>query len=421
MHDRDQHEVFHLLYPDKKRKIAYFLTSEEFAELFDWMDIKDQEAAVEYLPNEFMGEVFTSMASDEVARFISDSKGVNINAIIDLMADEEAKRVQELLAYAPETAGSIMTKEYVSVHYKQTMTEVIELVRSVGNNAETIYYLYVLNEKAELIGVLSLRDLLMSPENETVEAVMHKHVVSVPVEMDQEEVAKLIQDYDLLAIPVIGLKGKMLGIVTFDDVMDIIEEEATEDFQDFAAIKKSAKEDNELGMLETARQRIPWIIILIFLSIFVGSLINIFEETLEAVVLLAAFIPMIMDTAGNVGTQSLAVAVRNLNIKDGKRPSMMHTIKNELGAGIIMGIISAVVMLIVVLVVYQNAVLAIIISLSLSLTISVSTVVGAIIPVIAAKVKVDPAVASGPFITTINDAFGLIIYFSIATALLNYL
>lgn len=420
LHDRDQHEVFHLLYPDKKRKISYFLSSEEFAELFEWMDLGDQQDAVEYLPNDYIGEVFTHMAADDVAKFLSDSDGVNVRTLLELMNDDEASRVKELLSYAPETAGSIMTKEFISVHYRQTVGDVIDLVRQIGKNAETIYYLYVLNEKTELIGVLSLRDMLLSAEDASVESIMSSQVVTAPIDMDQEEVAKLIQDYDLLALPVIGLDGKMQGIVTFDDVMDVLEAEATEDFQEFAAIK-GGRDDKTSGIIQTARERIPWIIILIFLSILVGSLINVFEETLEAVVLLAAFIPMIMDTAGNVGTQSLAVAVRNVNTDEGLRTGLAKTIKNEFGAGVLMGLLSAIVMFVVVLVFYQNLVLAVIISISLMLTISVSTVVGAVIPAIAAKVNVDPAVASGPFITTINDAFGLLIYFSIATALINYL
>lgn len=420
LHDRDQQEVFHLLYPDKKRKISYFLTSEEFAELFEWMDLKDQQAAVDYLPNEYIGEVFTHMPADDVAKFLSDSDGISARSLLQLMDEDEAERVKELLSYASETAGAIMTKEFISVHYKQPAKDVIDLIRRIGKNAETIYYVYVLNEKTELVGVLSLRDLLLSAEEVPVESIMSNQVISAPIDMDQEEVAKLIQDYDLLALPIIGLDGKMQGIVTFDDVMDVLEAEATEDFQEFAAIN-SKGDDKEQGIIHTARQRIPWIIILIFLSILVGSLISVFEETLESVVLLAAFIPMIMDTAGNVGTQSLAVAVRNINTDSGKRTGMVQTIKNEFGAGLLMGLVSSAVMLVIVMVLYQNFVLALIIAVSLLLTISMSTVVGAVIPAIANQLNVDPAIASGPFITTINDAIGLLIYFSIATALINYL
>ncbi|OJF95339.1 magnesium transporter [Alkalibacterium sp. 20] len=421
LHDRDQHEVFHLLYPDKKRKISEFLTPEEFAEIFEWMETEDQEAAVQYLPDEYMAEVFNFMAADDVAHFLSESDITDNQALLAMMDDEERQRVQELLSYEPETAGSIMTKEFITVHHTQTTAEVVSKLRTIGREAETIYYLYVVNEKDRLVGVLSLRDLLLSPEDETVANIMFTQVVSVNVNEDQEYVARVIQDYDLLAIPVLGHDGTIQGIITVDDVMDILEEEVTEDFNEFSAIKRS-DDDRKVTAFGTAKSRIPWIVILLFLGTITGSLIGIFEETLESVVLLAAFIPMIMDTAGNVGTQSLAVAVRNLTIDDERdRDGFFQTVKNELGAGMIMGLVAGVVIIGLISIVYGNPVLAFIISISMFITISISTVIGATIPVIITKFKIDPAVASGPFITTINDSLGLLIYFTIATMLIEFL
>lgn len=423
LHDRDQHEVFHLLYPEKKRKISEFLSPEEFAEIFEWMETEDQEDAVHYLPDEYMARVFNFMAADDVAHFLTESDETDNQTLLAMMDDEESQRVQELLSYAPETAGSIMTKEFIAIHYKQTLTEVIEQLREIGREAETIYYLYVVDEKERLVGVLSLRDLLLSPETETVENIMFNQVVSVRIDEDQEQVARIIQDYDLLAIPVLDHEGTMQGIVTVDDVMDVLEEEVTEDFNEFAAIKRSDDDRKaKVTPFSTAKSRTPWIVILLFLGMITGGLIGAFEETLESVVLLAAFIPMIMDTAGNVGTQSLAVAVRNLTIDDDRdKDSFFQTVKNELGAGMLMGMVAAVVLIGIVFVFYGNAVLAFIISVSMFITVSVSTVIGTVIPVIINKFKIDPAVASGPFITTINDSLGLLIYFSIATILLEQL
>ncbi|MCC5894636.1 MAG: magnesium transporter [Alkalibacterium sp.] len=423
LHDRDQHEVFHLLYPEKKRKISEFLSPEEFAEIFEWMETEDQEDAVHYLPDEYMAQVFNFMAADDVAHFLTESDETDNQTLLAMMDDEESKRVQELLSYAPETAGSIMTKEFIAIHYKQTLSEVIEQLRQIGREAETIYYLYVVDEKEKLVGVLSLRDLLLSPETETVENIMFTQVVSVVIDKDQEQVARIIQDYDLLAIPVLDHNGTMQGIVTVDDVMDVLEEEVTEDFNEFAAIKRSDDDrKTKVSAFKTAKSRTPWIVILLFLGMITGGLIGAFEETLESVVLLAAFIPMIMDTAGNVGTQALAVAVRNLNIDDDRdKDSFFQTVRSELGAGMMMGLVAAVVLIGIVLVVYGNPVLAFIISVSMFITVSVSTVIGTVIPVIINKFKIDPAVASGPFITTINDSMGLLIYFSIATLLLERL
>lgn len=419
LHDRDQHEVFHLLYPEKKRKISDFLSPEEFAEIFEYMELEDQEAAVEYLPDTFMAKVFNHMPADDVAAFLTQSDETDNNALLEMMDDTESEEVQEILSYAPETAGSIMTKEYISINYKQPLHEVIEHLRQIGREAETIYYLYVVDERKRLVGVLSLRDLLLSPENETVENIMFKQVASVRIDQDQEEVAKIIQDYDLLAIPVLTHDNRMMGIVTVDDIMDVLEEEVTEDFNEFAAISRG---DDKFGPFSTAKSRAPWIVILLFLGMITGGLIGTFEETLESVVMLAAFIPMIMDTAGNVGTQALAVAVRNLTVEDERdKASFVQTVKNELGAGMIIGVIASVFLIGIIAVFYRNMVLAGIISVSMFFTISVSTVIGTTIPTIINKFKIDPAVASGPFITTINDSLGLLIYFSIATLLLEFL
>lgn len=422
LHDRDQHEVFHLLYPEKKKKISEFLSAKEFSEIFEYMALEDQEAAVRNMPQTFIAEVLNYLPADEVAEFLTDSNEVDGRKLLNMMDDEESKHVQELLSYAPETAGSIMTKEFISVEYKQTTTEVIAKLRRIGREAETIYYLYVVNELNKLVGVLSLRDLLLSPEDAIVEDVMFSQVVGVRVDEDQEVVARLAQDYDLLAVPVTDFSGVMLGIVTVDDILDILEEETTEDFNEFAAISKSEDDRKAPTALSAAKSRIPWIVVLLFLGMLTGGLIGIFEETLNQVVMLATFIPIMMATAGNVGTQSLAVAVRNLTLDDEEsKQTIFKTIKNELGAGIIMGVVAAIVMSIVVMVLYRNPVLAFVIAVSMLITVSLSTVIGTIIPAIISKFKIDPAVASGPFITTINDSISLVIYFSIATLLIGQL
>lgn len=420
LHDRDQHEVFHLLYPEKKRKIAEFLTAEEFAEIFEWMDIEDQEAAVEYLPDDYTARVFNNLANDDVVYFITQSETTDSQALLEMMEEKESKRVQELLSYASESAGSIMTKEYITIRNDQTVSEVIEQLREFGHQAETIYYLYVIGPDDRLVGVLSLRDLLLSPENELVENIMFQQIVSIRVDQDQEEVAEIIQDYDFLAVPVLSHDGRLQGIVTVDDVMDIMEDEAREDFIEFAGISSSETDEDISSPLTAAKQRTPWIIILLFLGLFTGGLIGVFEETLESVITLAIFIPVIMATAGNIGTQSLAVAISRLS-NDNNKDSFLITVRNELGSGLVIGLLVALVLTLVVLVVFQNPILAFIISVSMFLITCISTVVGTIVPVIINKFNIDPAVASGPFITTINDSLGLIIYFIVATSLIQFL
>lgn len=420
LHTKDQMELFHLLYPENKKKIADFIQPLEFAPIFEYMDFEDQENASEYLPTNYMAEVFNEMAADNVSQFLGELETEEQDPFLDMMNKEERTHVEELLSYVPETAGSIMTKEFISVAMDQKVSEVIEKLRSIGRDAETIYYLYVVNHDMHLQGVVSLRDIILSPEDERVENIMYSQVVSVHHSNDQENVARLIQEYDLLALPVVGTDNMMLGIVTVDDIMDILEEEVTEDFQEFSAI--SPIESEEPTIFETAKARVPWIIILVFLGMITAGLIGAFEETLQSAVTLAAFIPIIMGAAGNVGTQSLAVAVRELSLEDPKKKrSLMATLRTELGAGFLIGLATTVALTLVVLFLYQDWRLALIINLSIIISLTFAAAVGSIVPVIIQKMKFDPAIASGPFITTINDTLGLLIYFSIATFLLNVL
>lgn len=423
LHERDQLNLFHLLYPENKRKIAEFLSAEEFSEIFEWMDAYDQKDAVTYLPKDYIVSVFNDLPADILATFVflNNQTDTNIDEILELMDTEKYKRVVEILSYEPETAGSIMTKEYFFLYEENTAQEVVEKIRIYGEHVETIYYLYVVDRKHHLVGVVSLRDLLLAPEDKQIKEVMNTLALSVPVDMDQEEVAKLIQEYNLLAIPVVTHDQRLVGIITVDDIIDVLELESSEDFADFAGVSYSAADRETMTPLEAAKQRSPWIILLLFLSLFTGGLINRFEETLAAVVSLAAFIPLIMDSAGNVGTQSLAVAIRNMDEEESSLSVLIKTLKNEAKIGGIMGIFSSMFIFFLIGILYQDFVLGFVVGISILLSIVVSAVVGTLIPSLIRKLNFDPAVASGPFITTINDMTGLVIYLGVATLLLQYL
>lgn len=423
LHERDQQELFHLLYPEKKRKIADFLSPEEFAEIFEWMELENQEDAVTYLPKDYIVSVFNYLPTDTLATFVFTSQNDAIETLLHSMDKEELNRLQEVLSYEQETAGSIMTKEYFFIHEDDTPQTIIENIRSFGERAETIYYLYVVDKLHRLAGVLSLRDLLLAPVDKPISEVMSTHVISVFVSEDQEKVANIIQDYNLIAIPVITNDQRLVGIITVDDIMDILEQEATEDFQEFAGIStaKSTEPLEEESAFAAAKKRSPWIVILLFLSMITGGLINFFEGTLASVVSLAAFIPLIMGAAGNVGTQSLAVAVRNMNIDDEDSQDLAHVLKVEAKTGALIGSMAGVIIFFLVGILYRDFMLAFIVGISIFISITVAAVIGTLIPDIIQKMNFDPAVASGPFITTINDTLGLLIYFLIATSLLNFI
>jgi len=422
LHERDQVDVFHLLYPDKKVKITEFLMPSEFALLFEEMDFDDQLAAFHYLPAPYLQNVFSYIADDDVVQFISELDPEKRHEALEVMKPKDLAAIESLLKQELETAGAIMTTELIRVSTEDTADDVIADMRMIGAQAETIYYIYVVNQENQLTGVLSLRDLLLSPGNTKVEEIMNSQTVSVSQETDQEEVARIIQEYDLLALPVINDENKLLGIVTVDDVIDIIHDEMTEDFHRFSGITTPEEESTEgETILQMTRKRLPWIIILIFLGLISANLISAFEDTLEQVVALAAFMPIILDSAGNVGTQSLAVSVRRLTLNEKQDESFLKMLGKEFGSGILIGFSASIVIGILSYFLYSNLILSFIIGASLLATLSMSTVIGAVVPSIFDKIGIDPAVASGPFITTINDTCALVIYFSLATYLINHL
>lgn len=423
LHERDQVEVFHLLYPEKKVKITEFLMPVEFAELFDDMDFDDQLAAFYYLPSSYLQNVFSFIADDNVVQFISQLDEEKRQQALDIMKPEDLQAIESLLKQKLGTAGALMTTELIRVTTEDTADDVIADMRLIGAQAETIYYIYVVNPSNQLTGVLSLRDLLLSPGDTKVKEIMNTQTIYVSQEMDQEDVARIIQEYDLLAVPVVNDDNILLGIVTVDDVLDVIHDEMTEDFHRFGGISSIDEEEGPEGetILQMTRKRLPWIIILVFLGLISANLISAFEDTLAQVVALAAFMPIILDSAGNVGTQSLAVSVRRLTLNEENEESFWKMLGKEFGSGVLIGLASAITIGVLSYFLYGSVTLSIIIGSALLMTLSLSTVIGSVVPTLFDKVGIDPAVASGPFITTINDTFALVVYFSLATYFIHHL
>ncbi|PYZ98991.1 magnesium transporter [Alteribacter lacisalsi] len=419
LHPQDQHDFFLELEESQREKVYEYLSPEEFAEIFQELELEEQKDIIEELDQTYAQDMFGEMSTDDVADFLGEVPESKAETVLEGLEDDDAKDIRELLSYEEETAGAIMTKEFMNIPADAALRDVIELLRQEGPDAETIYYLYVVNAKQELAGVVSLRDLITSDPNKKVEEVMSTRVVSVNTGDDQEDVANLIKKYDFLAVPVVTTNNTLVGIITVDDIIDVIEEEATEDIGEFVASRGAT--DVNLTSFTAAKKRAPWIIMLMFFGLITAGVIGQFEETLERIVLLAVFIPLIMDSAGNTGTQSLAVMVRSLATGTFEKKGMFNTVRREFGTGLFLGLFCAITLMILIPIVYRDVMLAFIVGLSLFLTLSIATIVGAVVPVLINKLKLDPAIASGPFITTINDVLGLMIYFSIATALLQYL
>lgn len=419
LHPIDRAEIYHEMSDEQKNFIHTVLSPEEMSEIFEQLEPEDQDHFIRTVDEIYVGNMFNDLNADDAADFLGEMEDNRATEILSTMEQEEAEEVRELMSYDEETAGALMTKEFIALRADDQVKNVIERLRVEAPDAETIYYLYVVDDKSKLAGVVSLRDLITAEPEHTVADAMSTRVISVDAEDDQEDVARLIRKYDFLAVPVVTKQKTLVGIITVDDILDVVEEEAEEDFGEISAVRGSL--DAKISSFGAAKKRAPWIVMLMFLGLITANVIDQFEETLEAVVILAAFIPLIMDSAGNTGTQALAVVVRRLATGDVEKGQIGSMVRREFGTGVYLGVFCAITIMILIPFLYGNFVLAGVVGASIFITLSIATVVGAVIPLVINKLKIDPAVASGPFITTLNDVIGLMIYFTIATSLLQYL
>ncbi|EPE60816.1 magnesium transporter [Exiguobacterium sp. S17] len=394
------------------------LSPEEYTDLFEKLELDEQQQFIQEMSRPYAVSVLNDMFSDNAADLMNELPDDFMNELFEQMDETEATEVKDLMRYPDDTAGAIMTTEFIVLQADKTIGATLEELRDLGPEAETIYYLYVIDVDRRLVGVVSLRDLIVSPLDHLIADIMGRRVVSAHVMADQEDLARTVQKYDLLALPVIDSDDHLLGIITVDDVMDVIERETTEDFEELSATKGSS--DINMGPVEAAKKRAPWIISLMFLGMITASTIGGFEDTLETIVLLAVFMPLVMGSAGNAATQSLVVAVRSIALGTINRKNVAKMIRREFGTGVLLGLACMVVIFGVITVLYDSALIGMIVGLSIFASLSVATIVGTLVPLLINRLKLDPAVASGPFITTVVDNLGLIIYFTVATSLLRF-
>lgn len=420
-HPYDQAKFFVKLEEADRFTLYKYLSPEEMASVFE--NIEDEDDQYEKYLSEmdptFAANMLGQMYADDAVDVLNELDKDQVASYLTIMDDEAAEEIRELLHYEEYTAGSIMTTEYISIHANQTVHSAMQILKNEAPNAETIYYIFVIDEDKKLVGVISLRDLIINEPDTMISEIMNERVYSVSVAEDQEEVARKMKDYNFLALPVIDFRGYLLGIITVDDIVDVIDEEASDDYSKLAAI--SNVDSNDRGPLSSARKRLPWLIILLFLGMFTASLIGRFEATLDKVAILAVFIPLIAGMAGNTGTQALAVAIRRIAVGDAEDQSTFKMILREAGTGLITGTICGFVVTFVVFVWKGDIFLGILVGISILATLTVATIAGAFIPLIMHRLKIDPAVASGPFITTINDIISILIYFGMATLFMQYL
>lgn len=422
LHPYDQAKIFRSLNEDCRMKVYAYLSPFEMSEIMENIELEETERLMTEMDPHFATMVFAEMAVDDAVDILKELTKDQVASFLAIMDKDAGDEIKTLLHYEEKTAGSIMTTEYISVLKTMTAKEVMQQMKREAPVAETIYYTYVLDEQKRLVGVLSLRDLIIADEDAVIESIMSENVVSVSVGRDQEEIAQMMRDYDFLAVPVIDFQSHLLGIITVDDIMDVMDEEASEDYSKFAGLVDF--DGSTTSPIASAKKRLPWLIILLFLGLLTASLIDSFEATLEQISIMAIFIPLIAGMAGNAGTQSLAVAVRGLATGEfGRDTKKFKMIMKELATGLLIGVTCGIV---VVLIVYvwkgpDNLFLGVLVGITIFATLIVANLSGALIPLLMDRLNIDPAVASGPFITTLNDIISVIIYFGLATAFMSYL
>lgn len=419
LHPYDQAQFYEKVGPDIRKIIFLFLSPQELALIFEALEIDNSEYE-EYLKEmetSYAAEMLSVMDTDDAVDVLNELDEEHRDSFLEMMDSETVEEFHELLAYEEYTAGAIMTTEYVSILQNSTVRSAMNVLRNEAPNAETIYYVFVVDDQHRLTGVISLRDLIVSSEDTLIKDIMSDRVVYANVTADQEDVAQIFKDYDFLAVPVVDENNELVGIITVDDIIDVIDEEASDDYSKLAGI--SDVDDVNVNPFKAASKRLPWLIILLFLGMITATLMGQFEATLDKVAILALFIPLISGTSGNSGTQALAVAVRGIATGEIDGKNKLKLLFREISTGLITGIICGLVVIGIIFFWKHSLIIGLLVGAAICCSIVVATIAGSFIPLLIHKMGIDPAVASGPFITTLNDITSILIYLGLASMLIG--
>ncbi len=420
MNEHDVAEIFEELPHTEVVKLFRLLPKDMAAEVFSYLETDTEAKLITSLSDKEAAEIIDEMSADDATDLMDEMPANVVNKLLSKVDTETRKQINQLLKYPDNSAGSIMTVEYLDFKEYNTIKDALKKIRNEYDEKETINICFITDKKRELIGTVTLKDLVVHDENTPLSEIMDKDFVSVSTLTDQEDVAKLIQDYDITSVPVVDLEHKLVGIITIDDVIDIIEEEATEDIEKMAAILPTEKSYLKLSTFEIWKSRIPWLLLLMISATFTGKIIQHYETALASMVILTSFIPMLMDTGGNAGGQASVTIIRSLSLNDIEFSDILKVIWKEFRVSIFVGITLAIANFAKLLLIDRVAVsVALVVCLTLVLTVTIAKFVGCTLPIFAKKLGFDPAVMASPFITTIVDAISLIVYFNIACSLLS--
>lgn len=420
MNEQDIAELFMELEERELTLIYRLLPKELAAEVFVNMEPEYQEALIRAFSDSELREVLDELYVDDAVDMIEEMPATLVKRILKHTDPEMRKSINEILRYPEDSAGSIMTIEYVDLKRNMTVFDAFTRIRRTGVDKETIYTCYVTDSKRKLKGVVTAKDLLLADESDLIRDIMETNVISVSTIEDKEVVADIFQKYDLLALPVVDGEERLVGIVTVDDAIDVLQEEATEDIEKMAAITPTDKPYLKMGAIETWKKRVPWLLLLMVSATFTGKIIQHFESALQAYVILTSFIPMLMDTGGNCGGQASVTIIRGLSLGDIEFKDIFKVVWKEFRVALLCGVTLAIANFAKMLVIDRvSIVVSAVVCLTLVCTIIVAKIIGCTLPILAKAVKLDPAVMASPFITTIVDALSLLVYFTFASYILH--
>ena len=407
--------------PEQKMPLAFRLCTKELAaDAFAYMSPESQEILVQGFSDKELEDVMEQLFLDDTVDMLEEMPANVIKRVLRHVDADTRKMINQVLNYPRDSAGSIMTMEYVDLKRSMTVEQAFERIRRTGVEKETVYTCYVTDSRRKLEGIITVKDLLLAPKEAVLRDIMETNIKFVSTHTDQEEAARALSKYDFLALPVVDAEERLVGIVTVDDAIDVIQEEATEDMEKMAAMAPSDKQYMKTNVLDTWKKRVPWLLFLMISATFTSAIINSFEDALAASVVLTGFIPMLMDTGGNSGSQSSITIIRGLSLGEIRYADVPRILLKESSVALLCGCTLAVANFIKLMVVDRVGLLvAGVVCLTLLMVVLVANIVGSTLPILAKRLGFDPTVMASPLITTIVDAVSLVIYFNVAKALLG--
>ena len=401
-------------------KVFRILPKSMAADVFSYLEVDHQQMIITSLSDKEAANIIDNLMADDATDLLEEMPANVVKKLLANASADTRRDINHLLRYPEDSVGSIMTVESVDLKENMTVQDAINRIRQVGVDSETINICYVLDAKRTLVGTVALRYLLITPPDAVIGEMMHENVVFINTMMDQEEVARQFQKYDFTAMPVVDNENRLVGIITVDDIVDILQEEATEDIEKMAAIVPTDKPYMKTTVFETWKKRIPWLLLLMISATFTGSIITSFEDALSACVVLTAYIPMLMDTGGNAGGQASVTIIRGLSLNEIEFKDAFKVVWKEARVAVLCGLTLAAANF-VKLLLFDRVTIAVaaVVCLTLVAAVFIAKIIGCLLPMLAKKIGFDPAVMASPFITTIVDALSLLIYFSIATTIMH--